>query len=141
MKGEYALSCGLVDALFENDQDFSTHVLDFATRVSHEGDPKRSCEDMTVKHPDPRVSEGIPRPDSASPKTLWPLSVAWNPSRLRVNLPMVEGWHKRRRQVSPNCSTHLIAARAVTCSLQSVNAQRFRALPVRISHVTLHRSP
>ena len=54
VKGEYALSCGLVDALFENDQDFSTHVLDFATRVSHEGDPKRSCEDMTVKHPDPR---------------------------------------------------------------------------------------
>ncbi|MGB1153969.1 MAG: enoyl-CoA hydratase-related protein, partial [Paracoccaceae bacterium] len=54
VKGEYALSCGLVDALFENDQDFSTHVLDFATRVSHEGDPKRSCEDMTVKHPDPK---------------------------------------------------------------------------------------
>ena len=54
VKGEYARSCGLVDALFENDQDFSTHVLDFATRVSHKGDPKRSCEDMTVKHPDPK---------------------------------------------------------------------------------------
>jgi enoyl-CoA hydratase/carnithine racemase len=43
VKGEYALSCGLVDALFENDQDFRAHVLGFATRVSQEGDPKRSC--------------------------------------------------------------------------------------------------
>ncbi len=66
VKGEYALSCGPVDALFENDQDFSTHVLGFATRVSHEGDPKRSCADMTVTHPDPKgFLEGIPRPDCA----------------------------------------------------------------------------
>ncbi|MCK0104192.1 3-hydroxyacyl-CoA dehydrogenase NAD-binding domain-containing protein [Pseudohalocynthiibacter sp. F2068] len=54
VKGEYALSCGLVDALFENDQDFRAHVLGFATRVSHKGDPKRSCADMTVTHPDPK---------------------------------------------------------------------------------------
>jgi 3-hydroxyacyl-CoA dehydrogenase len=54
VKGEYALSCGLVDALFENDQEFHAHVLGFATRVSHEGDPKRSCADMTVTHPDPK---------------------------------------------------------------------------------------
>ncbi|WP_299665335.1 3-hydroxyacyl-CoA dehydrogenase NAD-binding domain-containing protein [uncultured Ruegeria sp.] len=54
VKGDYALSCGLVDALFENDQDFRAHVLGFATRVSHEGDPKRSCADMTVTHPDPK---------------------------------------------------------------------------------------
>ena len=54
VKGEYASSCGLVDALFENDQDFRAHVLGFATRVSQEGDPKRSCADMTVTHPDPK---------------------------------------------------------------------------------------
>ena len=33
VKGEYALSCGLVDALFENNQDFRAHVLGFATRI------------------------------------------------------------------------------------------------------------
>ena len=54
VKGEYALSCGLVDALFENDQEFHAHALGFATRVSQEGDPKRSCADMTVTHPDPK---------------------------------------------------------------------------------------
>ena len=54
VKGEYALSCGLVDALFENDREFHAHALGFATRVSQEGDPKRSCADMTVTHPDPK---------------------------------------------------------------------------------------
>ena len=54
VKGEYALSCGLVDALFENDHGFHAHALGFATRVSQEGDPKRSCADMTVTHPDPK---------------------------------------------------------------------------------------
>lgn len=54
VKGEYALSCGLVDALFENDHGFHAHALGFATRVSQEGDPKRSCADMTVIHPDPK---------------------------------------------------------------------------------------
>ena len=54
VKGEYALSCGLVDALFENDQEFHAHALGFATHVSQECDPKRSCADMTVTHPDPK---------------------------------------------------------------------------------------
>ena len=54
VKGDYALSCGLVDALFDNDQDFRAHVLDFATGISHEGDPKRNCADMIVTHPDPK---------------------------------------------------------------------------------------
>jgi 3-hydroxyacyl-CoA dehydrogenase len=54
VKGEYALSCGLVDALFENDREFHAHALGFATCVSQEGDPKRSCADMTVTHPDPK---------------------------------------------------------------------------------------
>ena len=40
VKGEHASSCGLVDALFDNDQKFRAHVLGFATRVSHEGGPK-----------------------------------------------------------------------------------------------------
>jgi len=52
VKGDYAMSCGLVDALFENDKDFRAHVLDFATRIIHEDDPKRSCVDMTVTYPD-----------------------------------------------------------------------------------------
>ena len=54
VKGKYASSCGLVDALFENDPDFYKHVLDFASRVSHESGSKRSCADMTVTHPDPK---------------------------------------------------------------------------------------
>ena len=54
VKGKYASSCGLVDALFENDPDFYKHVLDFASRVSHESGSKRSCADMAVIHPDPK---------------------------------------------------------------------------------------
>ena len=54
VKGDYALSCGLVDALFESGQNFRTHVLDFAKAVSREEDPKRRCADMIVLHPDPK---------------------------------------------------------------------------------------
>ena len=137
VKGEYASSCGLVDALFENDQDFRAHVLDFATRVSHEGDPKRSCADMTVTHPDPKgYLAGLRDQIAPSPKTLLPLNDAWYPSRPHANCRWPRGWHKRR-QVSLNCSTHLNHAPGGICSLRSVNATRFRALPVRTNHVTL----
>ncbi|WP_291733975.1 3-hydroxyacyl-CoA dehydrogenase NAD-binding domain-containing protein [Leisingera sp. F5] len=54
VKGDFALSCGLVDALFESGQDFRAHAIEFATRIAREGDPKRSCADMTVAHPDPK---------------------------------------------------------------------------------------
>ncbi|WP_291729715.1 3-hydroxyacyl-CoA dehydrogenase NAD-binding domain-containing protein [Leisingera sp. F5] len=54
VKGEYASSFGLVDALFENDQEFRAHVLEFATRITREEAPKRSCASMTVAHPDPK---------------------------------------------------------------------------------------
>ena len=53
VKGEYALSCGLVDAVFENGQDFLAQVLSFAKAVSQENDPKRRCADMAVTHPNP----------------------------------------------------------------------------------------
>ncbi|WP_254695675.1 3-hydroxyacyl-CoA dehydrogenase NAD-binding domain-containing protein [Leisingera sp. NJS204] len=54
VKGDFALSCVLVDALFESGQDFRAHAIEFATRIAREGDPKRSCADMTVAHPDPK---------------------------------------------------------------------------------------
>ncbi len=54
VNGDYALSSGLVDELFESGQDFRAHVLDYAARIAREGDPKRSCADMTVAHPDPK---------------------------------------------------------------------------------------
>ena len=54
VQGRFALSCGLVDALFEDDQDFRAHVLDFATGITRGGDQKRSCADTAVTHPDPK---------------------------------------------------------------------------------------
>ncbi|NOE27875.1 3-hydroxyacyl-CoA dehydrogenase NAD-binding domain-containing protein [Ruegeria sp. HKCCD6157] len=54
VKGDFALSSGLVDALFESGQEFRAHAIEFATRIAREGDPKRSCADMTVAHPDPK---------------------------------------------------------------------------------------
>lgn len=53
VNGELALSCGLVDKLVENDQDFHKRVVDFATEIARLDDPKRNCADMRVAHPDP----------------------------------------------------------------------------------------
>ena len=44
VKGDYALSCGLVDALFESGQNFRTHVLGFATRCQ----PRRAILSAAV---------------------------------------------------------------------------------------------
>jgi len=52
VNGDFALSCGLVDKLFENDQCFRTHVLDFAAELTPRGGSKRNCADMDVMHAD-----------------------------------------------------------------------------------------
>lgn len=54
VSGEFALSCGVVDKLFENDQDFHKRVVDFATEIARLEAPKRNCADMQVTHPDPK---------------------------------------------------------------------------------------
>lgn len=54
VSGDFALSCGLVDKLFENDKDFHKRVVDFATEIARLDDPKRNCVDMQVTHPDPK---------------------------------------------------------------------------------------
>ncbi|WP_122074320.1 3-hydroxyacyl-CoA dehydrogenase NAD-binding domain-containing protein [Pseudophaeobacter sp. EL27] len=54
VSGEFALSCGVVDKLFENDQDFHKRVVDFATEIARLEAPKRICADMQVTHPDPK---------------------------------------------------------------------------------------
>lgn len=54
VNGEFALSCGLVDKLFENDQDFRARVVDFATEIARLDDPKRNCADMRVIDSDPK---------------------------------------------------------------------------------------
>ena len=54
VKGEYASSCGLVDALFENDQIFARMFWILPAVSAMKSDPKRSCADMTVIHPDPK---------------------------------------------------------------------------------------
>ena len=52
VKGDFALSCGLVDQLFERDEAFLDHVLSFATEVADRDDGKRSCANRQVSHPD-----------------------------------------------------------------------------------------
>ncbi|WP_228848637.1 3-hydroxyacyl-CoA dehydrogenase NAD-binding domain-containing protein [Halocynthiibacter styelae] len=53
VSGDFALSCGLVDKLYENDQDFRARAVDFATEIARLEAPKRNCADMRVAHPDP----------------------------------------------------------------------------------------
>ncbi len=50
VKGDFALSCGLVDQLFERDEKFLDQVLRFAAEIA--GDGKRSCANRQVSHPD-----------------------------------------------------------------------------------------
>jgi 3-hydroxyacyl-CoA dehydrogenase len=53
VSGDFALSCGLVDKLYENDQDFRARAVDFAIEIARLEAPKRNCADMRVAHPDP----------------------------------------------------------------------------------------
>jgi 3-hydroxyacyl-CoA dehydrogenase len=50
VKGDLALSCGLVDMLFERAEVFLDQVLRFAAEIA--GDGKRSCANRQVSHPD-----------------------------------------------------------------------------------------
>ena len=50
VNGDYALSCGLVDEIFENDDAFLSNVLAFAHEVVSKENPKRRCDDIKVSH-------------------------------------------------------------------------------------------
>ncbi len=53
VNGDYALTCGLVDEVFENDDAFLSNVLAFAHEVVSKENPKRRCDEIQVVHPNP----------------------------------------------------------------------------------------
>ena len=53
ISGHFALSCGLVDAIYENDQALMM-AQQFTKNIMLGENPKRSCADLIVTHPDPK---------------------------------------------------------------------------------------
>ncbi|MCF6433506.1 enoyl-CoA hydratase/isomerase family protein [Leisingera sp. MMG026] len=141
VKGDFALPSGLVDALFENGQDFRAHAIEFATRIVREGDPKRSGVDMTVAHPDPKgFLAGFRTEIAPRSKNLVAPERCLKSLQAACELPLAQGLAQEKAGFAELLDTPQSRAAAI-CSLQSVNAPRFPAFHAGSGHVTLHRSP